>query len=100
MPSGFVNRRSGVQSSQPAPFPGCYSHEHTSTKFAAQAANNATVSTMCTCFPEVLKVVAMAKTSSDSRPGVSHEIFCLIQDSFTTHGPAPDSCPHLRVSCL
>ena len=77
---------------------GRYSQEHTSTKFAAQAANSATVSTMCTCLPEVLKVVAMAKTSGDSRPGVSHDIFCLIQDSFTTQEPAPDSGSHLRVN--
>ena len=79
---------------------GRYSQEHTSSKFAAQAANSATVSTMCTCFPEVLKVVAMGKTSGDSRPGVSHEIFSLIQDSFTTQEPDPDSEPHLRVNSM
>jgi len=79
---------------------GRYSQEHTSSKFAAQAANSATVSTMCTCFPEVLKVVAMAKTSGDSRPGVSHDIFSLIQDSFTTQEPDPDSEPHLRVNSM
>jgi hypothetical protein len=36
--------------------------------------------------PEALKVVPMAKTSGDSRPGVSGILFRRIQDSFTTQG--------------
>jgi hypothetical protein len=64
-----------------------YSHEHTSAKFAAQAANRATVSAICTRSPEDLKVVLMTgKTSGDSTRGVSHDIFRGIQDSFTTQG--------------
>jgi hypothetical protein len=64
-----------------------YSQEHTSTRFAAQAANRATVSAKCTRSPEDLKVVLMtAKTSGDSTQGVSHDIFPPIQDSFTTQG--------------
>ena len=40
---------------------------------------------MCTRSPEVLRVVLItAKTSGDSGPGVSHDIFRPIQDSFTT----------------
>jgi hypothetical protein len=65
-----------------------YSHEHTSTKFAAQAANRATVSAICTRSPEDLKVVLMTgKTSGDSTRGVSHDIFSpdsgLVYDSGT-----------------
>jgi hypothetical protein len=64
-----------------------YSHEHTSAKFAAQAANRATVSATCTRSPEDLKVVLMtSKTSGDSTPRVSRDIFRGIQDSFTTQG--------------
>jgi hypothetical protein len=64
-----------------------YSHEHTSIRFAAQAANRATVSATCTRSPEDLKVVLMTfKTSGDSTQGVSHDIFRGIQDSFTTQG--------------
>jgi hypothetical protein len=64
-----------------------YSHEHTSAKFAAHAANRATVSATCTRSPEDLKVVLMTgKTSGDSTQGVSHDIFRTIQDSFTTQG--------------
>ena len=64
-----------------------YSQEHTSAKFAAQAANRATVSATCTRSPEDLKVVLMTiKTSGDSTQRVSHEIFRTIQDSFTTQG--------------
>ena len=39
---------------------GRYSHEQTSIRLAAQAANNATVSATCTPSPDVLKVVPMA----------------------------------------
>jgi hypothetical protein len=48
------------------------------------------VSAMCTRSPEVLRVVLItAKTSGDSSPGVSHDIFGPIQDSFTTQGFKP-----------
>jgi hypothetical protein len=64
-----------------------YSHEHTSTRFAAQAANRATVSATCTRSPEDLKVVLMTpETSGDSTRRVSRDIFRGIQDSFTTQG--------------
>jgi hypothetical protein len=64
-----------------------YSHEHTSAKFAAQAANRAMVSATCTRSPEDLKVVLMTrKTSGDSTRRVSHDISRTIQDSFTTQG--------------
>src|SRR5260370_35301949 len=67
------------------------SHEHTSTRWAAHAANSATVSAICTCSPEHLKVVPMtAKTSGDSTRGVSGIIFLGIQASFTTQGLARD----------
>jgi hypothetical protein len=56
-------------------------------RLAAHAASRATVSAMCTRSTEVSKVVLMtAKTSGDSSPGVSHDIFREIQDSFTTQG--------------
>jgi hypothetical protein len=44
-----------------------------------------------------------AKTSGDSSPGVSHDIFQAIQDSFTTQGTQAEMAPartyrsHLRV---
>jgi hypothetical protein len=49
---------------------------------------------MCTRSPEVLRVVLIAaKTSGDSGPGVSQEIFRPIQDSFTTQGFKPETAP-------
>jgi len=61
---------------------------------AAHAANSATVSAMCTRSPEVLRIVLItAKTSGDSGPGVSHDIFRPIQDSFTTQGFKAEMAP-------
>ena len=68
-----------------------YSQAHTSTRLAAQAASNATVSVTCTRSQEFCRVIFMAgKTSGDSTLGVSHDIFPGIQDSFTTQGLAPE----------
>ena len=38
-------------------------------------------------------VLIAAKTSGDSGPGVSHDIFGPIQDSFTTQGFRPEMAP-------
>jgi hypothetical protein len=38
-------------------------------------------------------VLIEAKTSGDSGPGVSHDIFRPIQDSFTTQGFRPEMAP-------
>ena len=65
-----------------------YSQEHTSSRFAAQAASSATVSAICSVSPGVLRTVLMTgKTSGDSSKRVPHDIFGGIHESFTTQGP-------------
>src|ERR1700738_3124122 len=76
-----------------------YSQEQTSTRFAAHAASSATVRAICTRSPEAVRVVLMTtKTSGDSTRGVSHDIFCRIQDSFTTQGLQAKKAPLGRES--
>src|SRR6266403_2908910 len=49
---------------------------------------------MCTLSLDVVSSVLMAaKTSGDSGPGVSRDIFRRIHDSFTTQAPAPEPPP-------
>lgn len=78
-----------------------YSQAHTSTRLAAQAASNATVSVTCTRSQEFCRVIFMAgKTSGDSTRRVSRNIFPGIQDSFTTQGLSPRNGPiHPESAC-
>ena len=66
---------------------GRYSHEQTSIRLAAQAANRATVSATCTPSPDVLKVVAMQENIRRFYPGSLADYFWrdsgLVYDSGT-----------------
>src|SRR5277367_504490 len=76
----FLRHDGGLSAAQP-------SQTQTSVRLATQAPNSAIDSATGRCSQEVWRIVGlMPKTSSDSTPGVSANIFLGIQDSFTTQG--------------